>query len=170
LRQAVTSVGQYVSAKSSRPCADGRQLSALEQSDDGKHRQHKAMTASRPFADGRHFSASERIDDGKHFTAPNGGKHFTALSREAFHSPCGRSISRPLRGKHRPIVGISIAYGERHFTALAGEASAYCWLFEQICFFGVFVWLRLCLCLCFLFLFCVCVCVCVCGCVCAGHA
>ena len=80
------------------PCADGRQLSVLERSDYGNHRQHKAMTASRPFADGRHFSASERIDDGKHFTAPNSGKH-------------------------RPIVGVSQRFRRKHFTALAGEAS-----------------------------------------------
>ena len=29
--------------------------------------------------------------------------------------------------------------GERHFTALAGEASACCWRFEHICFVFVLV-------------------------------
>ncbi len=94
-----------------RPCADGRQLSVLERSNDGKHRQHKAMTASRPFADGRHFSASERIDDGKHLDH--------TLGETAFRSAVAGSISQRLRGKH--------------FSSLnRGKHQQYCWHFAAL--------------------------------------
>ena len=42
---------------------------------------------------------------------------FTALSREAFHGPCGGSIDLD--------VGVSRRFRGKHFSALAGEASTY---------------------------------------------
>ncbi len=135
----------------------------LERSDYGKHRQHKAMTVSRPFADGKHLdhtraetafrsavagSISQRLR-GKHFSSLNCGKHqqycwhFAALSPEAFHIV-------KVDGKHQHMLAFRSAFAGSISHRQGGrEASAYCWLFEQICF--VF---------CFLFVFgCVCVCV-----------
>ena len=87
----------------------------LERSNDGKSRQHKAMTASRPFADGMDFSASERIDDGKHLDH--------TLGETAFRSAVAGSISQRLRGKHFS----SLNHGKHqqycwHFAALSPEA------------------------------------------------
>ena len=135
--------------------------------------QYVSRRSSRPFADGRHFAASERIDDGKHFTTPIGGKHqqcvgvsqrfrgkhFTALAGEAstlmsaFHSAFAGSISqRRCRREASAHAGVSQRFRGKHFAASlwTGSISA-CWE-ECVCFGFVFVFVFV-LCLCFVLVF-----------------
>jgi len=97
-------------------------------------------------------SISQRLR-GKHFSSLNRGKHqqycwhFAALSPEAFHIV-------KVDGKHQHMLAFRSAFAGSISHRQGGrEASAYCWLFEQICF-----------------VFCLCLCGCVCVCVCAGVA
>jgi len=93
----------------------------LERSNDGKNRQHKAMTASRPFPGGDGISQRCRR------------KHFSALAREAFlitesweastvllafRSAFAGSISHRQGGREASAyAGISQCFRRKHFTS-----------------------------------------------------
>ncbi len=89
----------------------------LERSNDGKHRQHKAMTASRPFPGGDGISQRCRR---KHFASSKWTGsisicwHFAALSPEAF-----RIVK--VDGKHQHMLAFHSVAPEA-FHSVAPEA------------------------------------------------
>ncbi len=109
----------------------------LERSNDGKNRQHKAMTASRPFPGGDGISQRCRR------------KHFSALAREAFlitesleastvllafRSAVAGSISHRQEGREASAyAGISQRCHRKHFASSKWTGSiSICWHFAAL--------------------------------------